>query len=175
MLLAAAALGQGHFSRISRARAELAASKATLDQALASMNDGLLLLDHDDRVVAWNRRYVELFPWLADAIRVGLPFNTLAETAAVALLPGGTAEERAAWVAQRRAARQQAGAGYAQPLVVSDRVVHTVERRTPDGGTVCVYRDVTSAEQELSRAKAAAEAACCWPARWTPPSCAMPS
>ncbi len=159
MLLAAAALGQGHFSRISRARAELAASKATLDQALASMNDGLLLLDHDDRVVAWNRRYVELFPWLADAIRVGLPFNTLAETAAVALLPGGTAEERAAWVAQRRAARQQAGAGYAQPLVVSDRVVHTVERRTPDGGTVCVYRDVTSAEQELSRAKAAAEAA----------------
>jgi len=159
MLLAAAALGQGHFSRIARARAELTASRATLDQALASMNDGLLLLDQDDRVVVWNRRYVELFPWLADAIRVGLPFQALAETAAAALLPGGTADERAAWVAQRRAARRQAGAGYAQSLIANTQVVHTVERRTPDGGTVCVYRDVTRAEQELSLAKAAAEAA----------------
>jgi signal transduction histidine kinase/FixJ family two-component response regulator len=157
MLLAAAALGQGHFSRIARARAELAASKATLDQALASMNDGLLLLDHNDRVVVWNRRYLELFPWLADAIRVGLPFHALAETAAMALLSDGTADERATWVALRRAARQQAGTGYAQPLIAGNRVVHTVERRTADGGTVCVYRDVTSAEQELSRAKAAAE------------------
>ena len=159
MLLAAAALGQSHFSRIARARAELAASKATLDQALASMNDGLLLLDKDDRVVVWNRRYVDLFPWLADAIRVGMPFQKLAETAATALLPHATTDERAAWVARRGAARQQAGAGYAQPLIVSNRVVHTVERRTPDGGTVCVYRDVTRAEQELSLAKAAADAA----------------
>ncbi len=159
LLLAAAALGQSHFSRIARARAELAASKATLDQALASMNDGLLLLDKDDRVVVWNRRYVDLFPWLADAIRVGMPFQKLAETAATALLPHATTDERAAWVARRGAARQQAGAGYAQPLIVSNRVVHTVERRTPDGGTVCVYRDVTRAEQELSLAKAAADAA----------------
>ena len=61
-------------------------------------------------------------------------------------------------MARRRAAGQQAGAGYAQPLIISNRVVHTVERRTPDGGTVCVYRNVTRAEQELSLAKAAAEA-----------------
>ena len=159
MLLAAAALGQGHFSRIGRARQELAASKATLDQALASMNDGLLLLDHDDRVRVWNRRYVELFPWLADVIRVGLPFQSLAEAAAAALLPQGTAKERATWVALRWASRQQAGGGYAQQLVSDTRVVHTVERRTPDGGTVCVYRDITTAERELSRAKNAAEAA----------------
>ena len=159
MLLAAAALGQGHFSRMGRARQALAASKATLDQALASMNDGLLLLDPDDRVTVWNRRYLELFPWLADAISVGLPFQSLAEAAAVALLPQGTAAERAAWAARRCASRQQAGGGYVQQLVTDTRVVHTVERRTPDGGTVCVYRDITTAERELSLAKSAAEAA----------------
>ena len=159
LLLTAAALGQGHFSRIGRAREELAASKATLDQALASMNDGLLLLDPEDRVMVWNRRYIELFPWLADTIRVGLPFQLLAEAAAAALLPQGTAEDRAAWVARRHATRQQAGGGYAQQLVTETRVVHTVERRTPDGGTVCVYRDITTAERELSLAKSAAEAA----------------
>ena len=159
MLLAAAALGQGHFSRIGRARRELAASKSMLDQAMASMNDGLLLLDPDDRVRVWNRRYVELFPWLADVIRVGLPFQSLAEAAATALLPQGTPHERAAWVERRRAAREQAGGGYTQQLVSDTRVVHTVERRTPDGGTVCVYRDITTTERELSRAKSAAEAA----------------
>ena len=159
MLLAAAALGQVHFSRIGRARRELAASKSMLDQAMASMNDGLLLLDPDDRVRVWNRRYVELFPWLADVIRVGLSFQSLAEAAATALLPQGTPHERAAWVERRRAARQQAGGGYTQQLVSDTRVVHTVERRTPDGGTVCVYRDITTTERELSRAKSAAEAA----------------
>jgi signal transduction histidine kinase/ActR/RegA family two-component response regulator len=159
MLLAAAALGQWHFARIGRARAELAASKATLDQALASMNDGLLLLDQDDRVVIWNRRYVELFPWLSDTIRIGLPFRSLAETAAAALLPGSTAEQRQTWVAGRRALRRQAGGGYTQQLATEARVVHTLERRTPDGGSVCVYRDVTTTERELARAKAAAETA----------------
>jgi CheY-like chemotaxis protein/nitrogen-specific signal transduction histidine kinase len=33
-----------------------------------------------------------------------------------------------------------------------------IERRTPDGGTVSVMRDITLAERELARAKAAAEA-----------------
>ena len=38
-------------------------------------------------------------------------------------------------------------------------VMHAIERRTPDGGVVSVYRDITAAERALARAKAAAEAA----------------
>ena len=38
-------------------------------------------------------------------------------------------------------------------------VVSIVERRTPDGGIVSVYRDMSTREAELTRAKAAAEAA----------------
>ena len=37
-------------------------------------------------------------------------------------------------------------------------VIHVIERRTPDGGVVSVMRDITLAERELTRAKAAAEA-----------------
>ena len=159
MLLAAAALGQRHFSRIGRAREELAAAKSRLEQALAAMNDGLLLIDPDHRVAAWNRRYIEIFPWLANVIRVGLPLQSLLETAAAAALPQGTAAERAAWVAQVRAWRQQAAGGSAQQLVHNNRVVDTVVRPTPDGGSVTVYRDITTAERELSLAKSAAEAA----------------
>ena len=62
MLLGAALLLHWHIDRLARARAALSASKSTLDQALASMNDGLLLIDADQRVVAWNDRYLEFFP-----------------------------------------------------------------------------------------------------------------
>lgn len=62
MLLAAAALVHGAIGRQARAQAELAASKGTLEQAMASMNDGLLLFDNQQRVVTWNQRYTELFP-----------------------------------------------------------------------------------------------------------------
>ncbi len=159
MLLAAAALGHAHVKRLGRARAELAASKATLDQALASMNDGLLLLDRDSRVVTWNRRYVALFPWLVHTLRVGVPFQTLAEVAAAALLPDDTPEARQAWVAQRHAMRLEAHGEYALPFGGNQKVIHVIERGTPDGGTIGVYRDVTEAERELTRAKGAAEAA----------------
>ena len=158
LLLAAAGLGHAHVRRLQRARAEQAASKATLEQAMSVMPDGLLLLDADDRVLAWNGRYLALFPWLSEVIHVGAPFRDLAAAAALASLPQGTAQDRAAWVAHRMLMRDQGGGSFAQD-VVSGLVVHTSERRTPGGGAVCVYHDITAAERELAQAKVAAEAA----------------
>ena len=158
LLLAAAGLGHAHVRRLQRARAEQAASKATLEQAMSVMPDGLLLLDADDRVLAWNGRYLALFPWLSEVIHVGAPFRDLAAAAALASLPHGTAQDRAAWVAHRMLMRDQGGGSFAQD-VVSGLVVHTSERRTPGGGAVCVYHDITAAERELAQAKVAAEAA----------------
>ena len=158
MLLLAAGLGDAQLRRLRRARAALAASKVTLDQALASMSDGLLLLDADDRIVTWNRRYLALFPWLAGVIRVGLPFTALAPVAAAHTLPDSSPAERAAWVARRLAQRNNSGAAFAQ-VVAGGLVVDTTERRTADGGLVCIYRDITAKEREMARAKQAAEAA----------------
>ena len=53
------------------ARDELAQSKATVDQALESMSDGFLLLDHENRAITWNRRFVELHPWLQPFLEAG--------------------------------------------------------------------------------------------------------
>jgi len=157
-LIAAAVLGQGHVTRLARARRELAASEDLLAQALASMSDGLLMLDHDDRVALWNPRYLELFPWLRGTVAVGVPSLTLAETAAAALLPMGSAEQRSAWVARRQALRQHGNTAYT--LDARDGVVVDIaERRTPSGGTICTYRDISTGERELARAKHAAEAA----------------
>ena len=158
MLLAAAGLGHAHVRRLQRGRADLAASKTTLEQAMSVMPDGLLLLGADDRVLAWNQRYLALFPWLRETIQVGVHFRDLATAAARAHLPDGTAQQLEAWIEGRLARRSSGGGTFAQD-VVSGLVVHTSERRTPGGGSICVYHDITAAERDLALAKVAAEAA----------------
>jgi signal transduction histidine kinase/CheY-like chemotaxis protein len=154
---AVAWLGARSLARLESARAEAARSKATLDLALASMGDGFLLCDAEDRVVAWNDRYVQLFPWLGSVMAVGVPYREVAETAVHTVLPEGTPAELAAWVDHRLAVRRQPTPGFEMELP-GGLVVHGIERRMPDGGVVSVFRDVTAAERELARAKAEAEA-----------------
>jgi len=89
---------------------------------------------------------------------VGVPFRELAAAIAPALLPEGTEAERQAWL-ERRMTIHDSGNGMYEQELSHGMVVHAIERRTPDGGTVGVTRDVTAAERALSRAKAAAEAA----------------
>ncbi|HJV60523.1 MAG TPA: ATP-binding protein [Albitalea sp.] len=158
MFLAAGAFIQWHMARLARARAEIATAKNTLDQALGSMGDGFLLCDANDCVVAWNRRYVEIFPWVRDTIAPGVHFKRLIELAAPAMLPEGSEDERNAWI-ERRMAIHTSGRGMYEQELAHGMVVHAIERRTPDGGVVSVTRDITAAERALARAKAAAEAA----------------
>ena len=158
MFLAAGGFSHWHMARLARARAEVARAKATLDEALGAMGDGFLLCDAQDRVVAWNRRYLEIFPWVRDEIAVGLPFRRLAQLVAPAMVPDGTEAELQAWV-DRRMAIHASGNGMYEQELAHGMVVHAIERRTPEGGVVSVTRDITAAERALSRAKAAAEAA----------------
>ena len=57
-----------------------------------------------------------------------------------------------------RLAQHRSGDGTFEQELGDGSVIHVVERRTLDGGTVGVMRDITAAERELARAKAAAEA-----------------
>ena len=137
------------------------AAKTTLDQALGSMDDGFLLCDAQDRITTWNRRYLEVFPHLAPILAIGLTFRRLAETAAVVVLPDGTPEMRAAWIEQRIEAHRR-GDSTQEMVVRGTQTILATERRTPDGGVVGVYHDITAMkhnERTLSRAKADAESA----------------
>jgi signal transduction histidine kinase/ActR/RegA family two-component response regulator len=126
-----------------------------MDRALASMADGFLLCDAEDRVVAWNARYLEMFPWLRPVIGVGVPFGDLVEAGAQSIVADPT--QRQAW-RETRWANHRSGQGMFELELRDGSVIHVIERRTPDGGVVGVLRDITLAERELTRAKAAAEA-----------------
>ena len=158
LVIGAAGFGHWHVKRLSRVSGELAQSKSTLEHALGAMHDGFLLLDAQDRVVAWNQRYVELFPWLADTVKVGATARDLAERAALELLRDAGETARAEYVERRLTLARQGDGTHAQRLH-DGRVVHSIERRTGDGGIVSVFRDITAAERELARVREAAEAA----------------
>ena len=159
MILFASVLSHIQMSRLAIARRNTENAKLTLDRALASMNDGFLLCDARDRVIAWNERYLELFPWLRPSIGVGVAFSTFVDIAARAVMPdSGRESEREAWRGIRLA-QHRSGAGFHEQQLVDGRVIHATERRTPDGGVVSVFRDITAAERELARATVAAQAA----------------
>ncbi len=146
--------------RLAHTRLQAQQARDMLERALASMADGFLLCDADDRVLTWNERYLEMFPWLRAEIGVGAEFDRFVEVASHSLFPTAktTASEREAWMAMRKKMHRSGSGMYEQEL--SDgRVIHVIERRTPDGGVVSVFRDITQAERELARAKDAAEAA----------------
>ena len=159
MIMLCAVLVHRQISRQGSARLEIERARDTLEQALASMSDGFLLCDADDRVVAWNARYVETFPWLRDVVGVGVPFERFVDVAARAVVADDRGEaQREAWRAMRMARHRSANV-VADQEMPDGRVIHVTERRTPDGGIVSVSRDVTAHERELEQAKNAAEAA----------------
>jgi signal transduction histidine kinase/CheY-like chemotaxis protein len=158
MVAGAGGFAHWHLGRLALARAELDRSKTMLDHALASMADGMLLCDATDRVVVWNAHFLDLYPWLKDVIAPGVPFERLVLVGVNAMLPDAAPEDQQGWV-QRRLAIHRTEDGQHDQVLPDGRVIHAVERHTPDGGVITVYHDVTAAEQALERAKAEAEAA----------------
>ena len=158
MVTGAGAFAHWHLGRLAQARTELDRSKTMLDHALASMADGMLLCDAADRVVVWNPRFLEIYPWLRDVIAPGVPFERLVLVSVNAFLPDAAPEDQQGWV-QRRMAVHRTEDGRHEQTLPDGRVIHAIERHTPDGGVITVYHDVTATERALEGAKAEAEAA----------------
>ena len=123
------------------------------------MADGFLLCDADDRVVAWNRRYLEIFPWLRDVIAPACRSERWPRRRRRRCCPTATKPSARAWIERAHGDPRAAATACTSRSWRNGMVVHAIERRTPDGGVVSVTRDITAAERALARAKAAAEAA----------------
>lgn len=124
-----------------------------LEAALENMSQGISVVDRELRLVAWNRRYAEMFGFPADFLQVGQPVQALVHWALAHGFGGEQAEQNAV---DRRLAHMRSG------------TPHLTERRFPDGsmveirgnpmpggGFVATYTDVTAfrrAETELMRA-----------------------
>jgi signal transduction histidine kinase/ActR/RegA family two-component response regulator len=158
LTLLGGAMTQWQFNRLVAARSAAARSVEALDKALVVLPDGFLLCDPADRIVRWNERYLEMFPWLRGVIRVGMTHAELADATRAAAQFDTTAEAREQWLDERLRTRKLGESEWERELA-SGMVVHITDRRTPDGGTVSIFHDVTAAERRLAQAKENAEAA----------------
>jgi len=152
LLIVTGAFVVDYLQRIAAARLAIAQSKVTLDQALESMVSGFVLLDAHKRVVQWNRRFEEIFPWMNGSMSATLPFRNVLETASRHHLPDATEAELRQWVEQRLIAQRTSSTPHEQVLPNGHHIEIT-ERATPEGGMVITYHDVTA----LRRASAEIE------------------
>lgn len=149
MILAAAAFVHLQLRRQQRDQAELLQAKSQLDQALESMVDGFVLLDAQNKVLAWNSRFVDLFPWTRTVIGVGVPFRELLDLTLKELKEGGVAVAEKDWLSMSAADLEEAEAEHDLTLP-GGQSIHLVRSPTPDGGTVCVFHDITEKRQNLA-------------------------
>jgi signal transduction histidine kinase len=105
------------------------------------MADGLLLFDAEDRLIAWNRRFVELIPHRPENLAVGARARDLIASGHLAIRPGEDPAIVEATVEARMRARR--GLEGTELRTLKGRVIEVTDRRTSDGGLVSIFRDVT--------------------------------
>ncbi|SMC19665.1 PAS fold [Andreprevotia lacus DSM 23236] len=142
------------------AQRALADSYAHLQDAVESMDAGILILDEQRRIRVTNQQLRSTYQAIAAALRPGMPFRTLVQAhyRNDPVLPLHCSEEQ--YIAQRMAELDLPH--YAFERQLNERHFAISQHRTSDGGTVIQHTDVTAlyrSAQELAKAKEAAEQA----------------
>ena len=143
-----------------RFAAEAEAQRKTIAAAIATISEGFVLYDSNDRIVLFNEQFRALYPGLSDVIKQGTKFDDVLEAVISRKLVdlGSTSSEQ--WIAERRAQHEQPD-GFAE-YQYNGRYVRISERRIQGGGAVAVYTDITELKQqniELGQAREASEVA----------------
>jgi PAS domain S-box-containing protein len=141
---------------VGEASQDLRFNQRLLEAALENMSQGISVVDRDLRLVAWNRRYAELFGYPESLLRVGVP---IADLVRYNLRNGWNAESIEEEV-DKRLRHMHAGTPYVSERVFPDRgavedgVIEIRGNPMPGGGFVATFTDVTAfrhAEAELIR------------------------
>ncbi len=118
------------------------AARARMSHALDSMADGFALFDSEDRLIAYNRRYIEMNPNIADIIAPGRKYADMLEVNI----------ERQGFECDKASAKEffewrmheHRNPGEPHEIQLSDgRWIRVHEKRTSDGGIVGIRTDIT--------------------------------
>lgn len=134
-------------------------NRGLLQGAIEHMGQGISVVDRELKLVAWNRRYIELFHYPPGLIQVGRPIEEIIRYNAQQGLCGpGDVEAQVA----RRVAFMQRGSQHISARERSDgRVIEMQGNPMPAGGFVMTFTDITpfrDAERVLREANEHLEA-----------------
>jgi len=144
-----------------RLTAEREQERKTLAAAIATISDGFVLYDANDRIVVCNERVREIYPQVADLFRPGTSFREILEAAVARSVPDLNLRTPEEWI-QERLRQHSAPYSVAEYTYRNDLWVRVTDRKTHDDGTVVVYTDITELKRrqiELEQARKEAEAA----------------
>ena len=140
------------------AEARAAAAQSRLYDAIESSSQAFALFDADNRLVVCNEKFREYHPATADLMIPGVSYEDLITRGAERGQFNDAEGRVEQWVAQELARQRDPGDAYEQHL--SDgRWLQASDRRTADGGTVCLRTDITDLKQREEALRAAREAA----------------
>ncbi len=129
--------------------------------AIEAIPDGFVLFDRDERLLACNQRYRDIYSESAPAMVPGARFeDILRHGLARGQHPDADGRE-AEWL-QERLAQHRQGTGEWEQRLSNGRRIKALDRPTPDGGRVGLRVDITrehEREAALLAAREAAEAA----------------
>ncbi|KLI98486.1 PAS-domain containing protein [Luteimonas sp. FCS-9] len=127
-----------------------------LSRRLAHLPQGVVIIDANLHIVAWNARYIELFRFPPDLVRVGTPIEDVFRyNARRGLLGPGPVED----AIQRRLDHLRSGKPHARESEKSDGTVLEIRGNPlPDGGFVTSYADITAYKNTARELRTLADA-----------------
>jgi PAS domain S-box-containing protein len=133
---------------------ELRFSRQLLQATMENVSQGIAVADAGQRIVAWNRRYLEMFDYPENMVYVGRPVADLIRWNAERGEFGG--RDPGPEIA-KRISHMEAGSAYVTQRTRRNGHVYEIRgQRLPDGGYVTTYNDITDfkrTEQALLEAK----------------------
>jgi len=139
---------------VGEASQDLRFNQRLLEGALENMSQGISVVDGNQRLVAWNRRYAELFDYPPGMLQVGADVATLTAWALRRMPHRGDAGSALA----RRMQRMRAGTPHLTERVFPDgSIVEIRGNPMPGGGFVATFTDVTAFRDAEAQLKASNE------------------
>lgn len=127
-----------------------------LSRSLEHLPQGVVIIDADLRLVAWNSRYVQLFRYPSDLMQVGQPIEgLLRHNARRGLLGSGPVQDSI----ERRLSHLRSGLPHLHESAKEDGTVLEIRGTPlPEGGFVTSYADITSYKNAARELRSLADA-----------------
>ncbi len=129
--------------------------------ALEAIPDGFVLFDRDEKLLACNQRFREIYPESAAQMQPGTSYETILRAGLDAGCFVDAIGQEEAWL-EARIGRPLDGPEEREQLLANGRWLRVLEQPTPDGGRVGLRVDITHQKEQqaaLDVARKAAEAA----------------
>ncbi|MET0409162.1 MAG: diguanylate cyclase, partial [Hyphomicrobium sp.] len=137
---------QAQEQAMSEQKAEVEKAHNRLKEAIEILPEGIVILDADNRYVAWNKRYAQIYDRAIDTIVVG---RSLEDAVRIGLerqmYPEAFGREEA-WLAERLKNLRTPAAPHEQ-LLDNGRCYLIEECRTSEGGLISLRIDITEMKQ----------------------------